>query len=69
MLHAGASSDPQHFQNYINNENLETIPTTGYNVQEFYVEEPTNTSDDVVMGEEVNIGTVSEEGVMHVDNI
>jgi len=57
MLHAGASLGDGHFQNYIDDTNLKkTIPTTGYNRQEFFVEEPTNTSDDVVMGEE---GTVT----------
>ncbi|KAI0290147.1 hypothetical protein BC826DRAFT_1028338, partial [Russula brevipes] len=53
MLHAGASLGDGHFQNYIDDKNLKkTILTTGYNHQEFFVEAPTNTSDDVVMGEE-----------------
>jgi len=39
---------------------LEPIPTTGYNIQEFYAEEPTDTSDDVVMGEGSDSSSVSE---------
>jgi hypothetical protein len=67
MLHAGASSGDGHFQNYIDNPK-KPISTTGYDNQEFYVDEPTNTGDDVVRGQEANTGTDSEEANTGTDS-